>query len=77
MQQYSDKVLRAINKDSTTRRRIEAGLMVAFDVDQRSIKNMLKENEDIRLTAREAINIVSEHTGLSEEEMFYLQTDKA
>ena len=49
-------------------RGVIAGLMVLFDMGERGIQKLIDKN-DIRLTAKDAVEIVQRHTGLGEDEI--------
>lgn len=48
--------------------KIRAAFMVAFGMTEQSVTNWVKKN-DIRLTTKASINILIEHTGLTESEI--------
>lgn len=66
----SQKALEAIKANIPAK----AALMVAFNRTHKTIENWIRE-ADIMLTTKQALDIISEHTGMTEAEI--LETEKA
>jgi len=62
--QISEKAIEEIWKSN----KAQAGLMLVFDLGQKSIQNLLAK-KDIRLTTPNAIKAINEYTGLTEAEI--------